>query len=256
MADIGQSAEENLPPSERESDSDGQVGHKTSDRLASEMTSSSSALDSSKPKFVLAEYSTLEKERISVLAVRDRQINLYIALASTITAASVIGEALVQPQNRDSFRISVGLASVTFALFGAILSYRIVQAQLSSTVYLRAMSRIRNLFAAGDLELQRYLVLPINDDVPRFSDMFLFPGPFARLFTIDVFAFVNAGAVHLGTSLLMVQLLPTGIDKRFALLASFILALFFLGSQIWLHRRQLKWTQNRFLAQFPSRSTA
>jgi hypothetical protein len=204
------------------------------------------------PIFLLAEFKALQDARALVITVRDRQINLYIALASLLAAASAVGQAIVQPGNKQVYVTSVGLALIAFAMFGVVLAYRIVQNQLSSTVYLRGMNRIRNYFTTKDQDLLHYLVNPINDDTPLFTELSFSTGPLSRVFGIDIFAFLNGGAAHLGSSLLVIGALPLDIDRRPWFLASFLFAFAWLSAQLFLHRRQIQQAKLNYDVVFPS----
>jgi hypothetical protein len=146
-------------------------------------------------QFFLAEFGALQQAHTVQLIVRDRQLNLYVILAAAISAASIVGLAMVRAGNEQRFLVGVGVALIAFAVLGLILAYRAIQAQLSSVVYLRAMSRIRRYFiTVNDAALEPYLVLPINDDEPRFSEIAA-GGVVGHLLQRDILAFINAWAV-------------------------------------------------------------
>lgn len=202
-------------------------------------------------QFLLAEFGALQQAHTTLLTVRDRQINLYVSLASAIIAASVVGLAIVRPGNERRFLISVGIALIAFAVLGVILAYRAIQAQLSSVVHLRAMSRIRRYFAiANEATMEPYLVLPINDDEPRFSEI-ASGGVVAHLLQRDILAFINAGAVLLGTALIGFQTLPE-VRPALALGASAVVAICWLTMELALHGYQVQRADANFHVRFRS----
>lgn len=201
--------------------------------------------------FLLCEFEALEQARTVVISIRDRQLNLYVILASILVTAIVLGHAIAQPFTRSAFSVSVGTGLLVFAIFGLILAYRAAQAQLSATMYLRGMNRIRRYFLEQDEAISKYLVLPINDDIPRFGEVFYDAGPLSRIFGIDILAFVNAGAVLCGACLLVFEALPT-VDRRASVALCVLFAATWLRMQLVLHRSQTRQAESRFLAEFPS----
>jgi hypothetical protein len=145
----------------------------------------------------------------------------------------------------------VGLALISFALLGLILAYRAIQAQLSSVVYLRGMSRVRRYFiSANEAALARYLVLPINDDEPRFSEI-ASGGVMGHLLQRDILALINAAAVLLGTALLGFQALPAP-RPALTLGASAVVAACWLALELALHGRQVQRAEAAFRVRFAS----
>jgi hypothetical protein len=202
-------------------------------------------------RFFLAEFGALQQAHTTQLAVRDRQINLYVTLAAAITVATVVGLAIVPSDNKRVFLISVGIALIEFALLGLILAYRAIQAQLSSVVYLRGMSRIRRFFVMADEDtLEQYLVQPINDDEPGFSEI-ASGGILVHVLQSDILAFINAGAILLGTALLGFQLLQTA-HPMLTLGASIVVALCWLTLELVLHGRQVQRADASFEVRFGS----
>jgi hypothetical protein len=202
-------------------------------------------------QFFLAEFGALQQAHTAQLTVRDRQLNLYVILAAAISAASVVGLAMVRASNEQRFLIGVGVALIAFAVLGLILTYRAIQAQLSAVVYLRGMSRIRRYFITVDeAALEPYLVLPINDDEPRFSEV-ASGGVVGHLLQRDILAFINAWAVLLGTALLGFHALP---EPRPALTlgASIVLAICWLALELALHGRQRQRAEAGFPVRFGS----
>ena len=209
----------------------------------------SSEVTSSIADFLLTEFRELHFACRFNLSSRNRHFTVYMGLAAVLGAVTILGQAIVSSERR-MFMITVGLGLVIFSIFGLILSYLVVQSHLTATVYLRAMNRIRHYFYERDVSILPYLVLSIHDDWPKFSAISFNAGPLGRIFGTDVLAFLNAGAFHWGTTLLILQS-RSGDARPFLLLGSVAAALLFLFGELAMHRYQGRRTSGHFQSRFP-----
>jgi hypothetical protein len=119
--------------------------------------------------FLLVEYAGIVEQKNALNSLTNSEINVFLA---AVTASGIaIGYSINVTEAQDVlFLIAFAVLSMLFAL-GVMIFHRVVQSRIQVFVYLRALNRIRRYFARRDRDLLPYLLLPIRDDVPRFSDI-------------------------------------------------------------------------------------
>jgi hypothetical protein len=214
-------------------------------------TGANTELAASVSNFLLTEFRELHFACRFNPSSRNRHFAVYMGLASALGAATILGQAIV-PADRRMFLLTVGIALVVFSIFGLVIAYLAVQAHLTATVYLRAMNRIRHCFYRRDESIRQYLVLPISDNWPKFSAISFNAGPLGKIFGTDIFAFLNAGAFHWRTTLIVLQY-RFNDARPFVLLGSVAAGLVFLFGELVMHRYQGRRTSNAFRSEFPAK---
>lgn len=117
-------------------------------------------------QIMISEYSLLKDLRSGIVSHIDSFVKFYFSLVSAIGAVV----ALVSQITGTNTVFFMSVATLCFFQFvlGIVTFNRIVEGHISITTYTRGLNRIRRFFVdVGNI--QEYLSMPINDDVPKFG---------------------------------------------------------------------------------------
>ena len=148
--------------------------------------------------FLLAEYEMLQRLRQGVVSADEGRLNFFIAIASgaifSFTFLDQIAEYTVAV-------IIAGAIVVNLFLLGVLTFARSVERSIRIIVYTRGMNRIRRYFVENHLAIERFLILPTNDDYPRFGTV----GNLSNLVWLEpaaIIAIINSVVATIGVAML------------------------------------------------------
>lgn len=115
---------------------------------------------------LIAEYETLRGVRERLTAEGESRGNFFLAVVSgSLIALGLIGNA---PLPRETLFILTGAIFVGVTLVGILTFAQAVRRINMLILYTRGLNRIRHCFVEFEPGVAKYLILPINDNVPAF----------------------------------------------------------------------------------------
>jgi hypothetical protein len=116
--------------------------------------------------FLLTEYEALRELRAHELDRGEARVNAFLTIVSVVAGLSALTTQFpLAPVVTQSLLVAV---SCGILLLGLPIHYRLVRRAVLVTTYTRGMNRIRRYFTEFAPQIERYLILPISDDTPKY----------------------------------------------------------------------------------------
>jgi len=124
--------------------------------------------------FLIEEYETLRTLRQDYISMGDNRVNFFLAILSGVTVFLTWLNSLPGSGNTvtTSYELVYFITVVTILgvlLLGLTTFARIIRRNTSINVYTRGLTRIRRYFVEQYPDIEKYIILPINDDKPEFK---------------------------------------------------------------------------------------
>lgn len=118
-------------------------------------------------QFLLAEYDGLHRLKEQSVAIGDKRVDIFIALAS----AFIAGLALLSQADTDTqtlLYLGLAGASVLF-LIGVDTLRQVIYRDILTIYYVRALNSIRSYFASAAPDISSFLLMPTSAQEPRYD---------------------------------------------------------------------------------------
>ena len=158
---------------------------------------------------MIAEYEALREARTTTYTGSTNSSNLFLAAVSGGTIALAL---ISQVLKGDTCVLASLVILVGLLLLGVCTFVRTLEGQIVCRVYVRGMNRIRHYFVELTPNVADYIILPVNDDVPKFYTAGLNPSKWAVLINLPgMIAIINSiiGSVLIVGTLMVLFALPT-----------------------------------------------
>lgn len=126
--------------------------------------------DSSADQFLLDEYATLREFRQNTVTLRETRLNFFLAIIS----GAIVGLALLNQLSASGLAEIVNFLTGVIMLgvfwIGLITFNTTIAANFRVVEYTRGMNRIRRYFVEQHTAIEKYVALPLSDQIPSFGD--------------------------------------------------------------------------------------
>lgn len=133
---------------------------------------------------------------------------------------------------------------------GFVTFLRVVERTIAMTVYVRGMNRIRRYFTDNDPDLLQYLILPVSDDVPRFSRLSLRTKGVESVGLCQIIALTNSLISGISFVILARNLLTRNI--LFDIIAGVLIAILAYYIQVRFQSRKVSMRESMLEIRFPT----
>lgn len=197
--------------------------------------------------FLLAEYELLKDLRAGIITQNENRLNLFMAVVSGSAGliAFIIKE---QVCNSKASYIAALFIILWLLLFGLTAYKRLIDGVISITIYSRGLNRIRRYFLDVDQAIADYLMLPVNDDVPRFGTVGFLPTKWSGIGLAWVVIIVNS--ILIGGILAIILHLVTRITSWLIILIG-VLAILALIAHYVYYKHQMEKARRSTVVMFP-----
>jgi len=160
--------------------------------------------------FMLAEYETLRSIRSDIISLGQSNVNFFFAIVS----GAIVGLGLLSqsPVIAGIIPIITGIILSSCFLLGVIVFARTVERDIGITIYTRGLNRIRRHFVQLSPDIEDYLILPVNDDIPPFASVgFLRKGSYV-LNLSGIVSLINSVIASTGILVLVKSVFASSVE--------------------------------------------